>query len=344
MWTPRIIENPRLTERLVDARTFADDELVLVDVGASGGIDFYWDYFEPDFRGVGFDPLVAEVDRLNAENEHPGFGYEAAFATCPEPRASQIHDVNADPIRSRSTEFWMRASSTRAEELAHIDYAREHFNAGAEVRFTDRRVVVDEYAVAELGSVDFVKIDTDGADFEVLLGCERLLGEGCLGVAIEVRLQGAVSPHGNTFSNIDVFMRDHGFTLYDIECYRYSRAALPAPFLYDIPAQTTTGQVWWGDALYFRDLGDPAYEAKWNWKPTRVQLLKTMCLLELFGMPDCAAEIVHKYGDGIADDATRRVFLDALASSQARTERAYDDVVREFEQDVVSRWASSRGD
>ena len=342
MWTQRIIENPRMTKAVVDARSFAGDELVLVDIGASGGVDFYWDYFEPDFRGVGFDPLVAEVDRLNAENKHPGFGYEAAYVTCPEPRATQIHDVNADPIGSRSTEFWERSSSARAAELARVDYTREQFNSGVEVRFTDRRVVVDEYAAAELGSVDFLKIDTDGADFEVLLGCERLLDECVLGVAIEVRLQGAVSPHGNTFSNVDVFLRDHGFTLYDVECYRYSRAALPAPFVYDIPAQTTTGQVWWGDALYFRDLGDSTYGLKWSWKPTRVQLLKTMCLLELFGMPDCAAEIVHEYGDEVADGATRRVYLDALASSQARTDRAYDDVVREFEHDVVSRWTPRR--
>jgi hypothetical protein len=35
-------------------------EIFLLDVGASGGIDSFWDQFRPHFRAAGFDPLVNE--------------------------------------------------------------------------------------------------------------------------------------------------------------------------------------------------------------------------------------------------------------------------------------------
>jgi hypothetical protein len=38
-------------------------EFFLIDVGASGGIDEFWRQFQPQFRAVGFDPLIREVER-----------------------------------------------------------------------------------------------------------------------------------------------------------------------------------------------------------------------------------------------------------------------------------------
>lgn len=74
--TPRTNDNPRLTRLLVERGAFAEDPMFVVDVGASGGIDPYWREFGRQLEAVGFDPLVAEVDRLNSAAQH---GVREAF-------------------------------------------------------------------------------------------------------------------------------------------------------------------------------------------------------------------------------------------------------------------------
>lgn len=56
-------------------------EIFLLDIGASGGIDGFWNQFRPHLRAVGFDPLINEVNRLNAEEHDPNISYEAAWVS-----------------------------------------------------------------------------------------------------------------------------------------------------------------------------------------------------------------------------------------------------------------------
>jgi hypothetical protein len=76
---------------------------------------------------------------------------------------------------------------------------------------------------------------------------------------------------------------------------RYSRAALPAPFEYEIPAQTVRGQVGFTDGIYLRDLAHPRYREMFDFESTRTQALKTCCLFVLFGLEDCAAELMLQH-------------------------------------------------
>ena len=89
-----------------------------------------------------------------------------------------------------------------------------------------------------------------------------------LGLAVEVQFHGTVGSDANLFSNVDRYLRGFGFGVFDLEVNRYSRDALPAEFTLDLPAQTVTGQVSWGEAIYFRDLGDPNYESMWDFVPS----------------------------------------------------------------------------
>src|SRR5262245_45538774 len=66
MYTPRINSNAPLTRRIVEMGALRATPFHLVDVGASGGIDGYWEVFGDSLRATGFDGLVKEVERLNA--------------------------------------------------------------------------------------------------------------------------------------------------------------------------------------------------------------------------------------------------------------------------------------
>jgi hypothetical protein len=183
-------------------------------------------------------------------------------------------------------------------------------------------------------------VDTDGADYDVLLGADDLLRNGrVLGLAVEAQFHGPVGPDANLFSNIDGYLRARGFSLFELEVYRYSRGALPAPFQLEIPAQTVTGQVSWGEAIYLRDLGDEAYERMWGFEPSRVDLYKLISMFEIFGLVDCAAELVLKYGPHLGSETDCAAFLDVLAGEQSGTGMSYAALQREFAEDARRRFS-----
>lgn len=334
-----------ILRRIVEQRLWGDAPLFLIDVGASGGIETHWLVFGDLLRAIGFEPLVSETERLNRAAEGTAVRYEAAFVTCRDYDRLFPPDVRNDRVRSRSNDPFPRTSATRAQELLNMNYAESVFNAGTPLVYADRRVVLDEFIPPDQhATVDFIKVDTDGHDIEVVLGTERMLSAGnVLGFSIEAQFHGASHDSANTFANIDRFMRGHGFTLFDLEAFHYSRAALPAPFVYDIPAQTTAGQVLWGEAVYFRDLGDSEYERKWPFEVTRERVLKLACLFALFGVSDCAAELLTVRGD-LLDPSVKNELLDLLTPAiEPNGERpSYADYVGAFERDPTSLYASSQ--
>src|SRR5262249_40761368 len=105
-------------------------------------------------------------------------------------------------------------------------------------------------------------------------------------------------PHANTFTNIDRFLRECGFCLFDMDVWRYTRGALPGRFCYDIPAVTITGQVQYLDALYMLD---PITRPQLFNELAPSQFIKLALLYDIFALPDCAASmILELQGRGIA--------------------------------------------
>lgn len=344
MSTGRLNSNPQMIPHVLEGRLWGDRDFFLVDVGASGGIEHHWRVFAPRLMAIGFDPLLAEVARLNEQEQDSKIRYEASFVTCRNFDQLFPPSLRTDRIASRNNDPFPRVSAVRAQELLRMNYAEQMFNAGAPTVYTDRRIVLDDFFPADQhGSVDFIKIDTDGHDIEVVLGADALTRNGGgLGFAIEAQFHGASGEHANTFANIDRFMRTHGFSLFDIDVYRYSRAALPATFVYDIPAQTLTGQVLWGEAIYFRDLGNPDYERMWpEYLITKERVIKLACLFELFGVPDCAAELLNQRRPLVGDRCD--ALLDRLAVPGADRSGAYAEYIRAFESDPTA-WYPSRRD
>jgi FkbM family methyltransferase len=294
MATPRVRYNPPFTRYLVERGVLKDQPFCLVDVGASGGIEQHWQAFGSGLRAWGFDPLIAEVARLNAIKSEADVSYHALRVTSL-PRGRQL--VPADKLAARNNQPFHRTSSVRAIAALNMNYVQQYFDPAGSGKMTDEETSLDEFfASRPATSVDFIKIDTDGSDYGVLLGAERVTAESpCLGLFIEIQFHGAVSPEANLFCNIDGLLRSRGFSLFDIEVYRYSRGVLPKRFAHGIPAQTAEGQVVYGDALYLRDAGDPDYEQMWGVSLSDRKVLKLAALSEVYGLEDYAAEVLCKY-------------------------------------------------
>lgn len=92
-------------------------------------------------------------------------------------------------------------------------------------------------------SPDFLKIDVEGADLEVLKGAEAALARSILGLRVETAF---VELHlgAPLLWDIDVFLRERGFVLFHLGRNHFIRNN-------GLHGHTSEPQLIWGDAVYF---------------------------------------------------------------------------------------------
>lgn len=320
---------PAMLPLLLEHRIFADEPFFIADVGCSGNIDQLWRLFGDQLAAVGFDPKENEIARLNSNERNPKVKFVAARIGLRDDhefharRRSQQKPSNRyfDPLgRSSAAVIW---NKTRIKS-----------SSGTVNDPTPKFGIADYVRANGLKRIDFVKIDTDGADLEVVLSSVDII-RSCqiLGYMIECQFSGSNDDTQNSFHNIDRVMREHGFVLYNLGLRRYSRAALPAPFVLDIPAQTESGQLHWADAIFLRDGASPQYDLIWGQKLPVVSALKLAALYELFSMPDCAAELIAARQADIAPLVDPKLLLNALTPRLRGRKISYRDYVAAFDRD-----------
>ena len=312
-----------MTNYLIEKRVFDPSHFTFFDVGVSGGVDDQWRRFGDQLVAFGFDPWVEECERLSNEENLTKVKYISNLVGVVE-NSHWIHGGQKrlkgrnHPIRRSFTDYYARSNMMQARKNLETNT-----EGPASIENTDKKKIktlspdkiqLDRFVRDEkINSIDFIKIDTDGADFEVLLGCESILEtHGILGFCIESQLHGTFDKRSNTFVNMNGFLESKGFFLFELSIHRYARAALPDKFCIPIPAQTLGGQVVWGDAVYLRDPLLSGYSNVWEINFTTEKILKLACIYEIYSMPDCAAELIVAYRKKIDKTIDSSFLLDQL--------------------------------
>ena len=324
---------------LAQSPALAHSKFTVLDVGASGGLEQIWRQYGALLHAHCFDPLVTEVDRLNAIEPSPNVRYHAAWITIAD---EEILAGKKAPGYPDTLSFHL-TSAMRAARAMKQNYVQEVFNSGAPLVYADRNISIDDFCVEEkCASVDFIKIDTDGHDYYALRGAAQTLKtRGVLGLMIESQYHGSTHPYANTFSNIDLFMRECGYTLFHLDAWRYTRSGLPGVFCYDIQAQTRTGPVQWGDAVYFLD---PLLHPELLDTLDAVALAKLLMLYDTFGLVDCVASLLQAMRDKGVELAgvDLTALLDACVPDNPYGLARYDEYIAFFDKDPTTfyptRW------
>jgi len=165
-------------------------------------------------------------------------------------------------------------------------------------------VSLDQY-LPEMGitHIDLLKLDVQGAELDILRGSRGFLQSDVLAIHVEVEFSEMYQGQP-LFADVDAYIRDFQFTLFDLSRVRYRRKTLP-------PKMDTRAQLLWGDALYFRD-----YQY-FSSPSMRQNAVKLAVLASAYGFHDYAIEILQHLLKG------REVFADAELTEFEHSRQAY---------------------
>lgn len=135
-------------------------------------------------------------------------------------------------------------------------------------------------------AVDFLQIDVQGAELQVLEGAIALLKNSILALQVEVEFC-PLYLNQPLFADIDQYLRALDFTLFDLyPSYRIrSRSAVVNP--------KHPGQILWADAFYLRDLLQTGTQTETVSTHSPERLFKLACIADVMNFADYALEILE---------------------------------------------------
>jgi FkbM family methyltransferase len=222
----------------------------IADVGARWGAADSWFRMRPLARLIGFEPDPVECARLNEaaatsqERFYPvalgGVDGTGTLHVTQEPACSSLFPPSA-AILDRYPSLRAIMTPVRTETVPLSTLATWAANAGV-----DR--------------LDFLKLDTQGAELDILQGAGRLL-DTCLGIEAEVMFSPLYDGQP-LFADVDAFLRSRGFTLWRLDSLAHytdrpsDRLAHTATTHYEsksVAHPAGDGRLIWANAIYFRD-------------------------------------------------------------------------------------------
>ena len=217
-------------------KLFNEGSLTLVDVGARGGLSWQWEPFKHLITAVLVEPDPAEaaslVEKLQREGLRAvkvipkGLGARNGMAELnllQSPECSSIFEPNLRWLARFPDAERFTTSKHLPIELSTLD---------------------SELAALGVTQCDFLKLDVQGYELEVLAGATRTITQ-CLAVEAETSFN-EIYQGQPLFGQIDSSLRTHGLALIDLERVWWRRAGVPRPI-------STRGQIIWANALYLQD-------------------------------------------------------------------------------------------
>ena len=257
-----------------------------------------WQIFAPNLSIYGFDADADACDDANAELETRQINWkeihiplalgkaieERTLYVTKAPMCSSLYPPN-EPYLARFAGL---------PELVNLDFS-----------FEIDTTTLDHFCQEEeINEIDFLQIDVQGADLDVLEGASKILNCGILAIQIEVEFSHLYT-NQPLFADVDTFLRKHDFTLFDVSKSYRPRARSP------IHSTVRAGQLLWGDAFYFRDLIREDMDGHLK-SPDR--MLKLACIADIMHFPDYALEILEYLTLNYGEDSNYN-FADSIIES-----------------------------
>jgi FkbM family methyltransferase len=242
-----------------------------------GSLD--WGVFAPNLTIYGFD---ADADACEAAN---ALAQQMPWTEKHIPLAlsDAIGESTLYVTRSPMCSSLYPPNEPYLQRFSHlIDLVATEFTIDLET------TTLDTFCQQEgIEAIDFLQIDVQGADLNVLKGGQQML-QTVLAAQVEVEFSHLYQGQP-LFADVDTFMRAKDFTLFELTHSTCMRVRSP------IQTNTRPGQLLWGDAYYFCDLIQEAdsQAASFTHRKTPEQILKLACLADVLEFADYAFELLE---------------------------------------------------
>lgn len=255
--------------------------LVLVDVGASGGLELNWKPAEKYLHIIGFEPDGREFSKLEKSTD-----YSAKY-------------LNIGLYNKKTTlDFYLtRKQQTSSifkpnRELLDKFPEAERFDIVGGAQF-EADTLDNQFKVYNIDSADFIKVDAQGGELFILQGAIETIKNHIFGLEVEVEFT-EVYENQPLFSDVDSFIRKEGFQLFDIQRFYWKRS-LGKRY------GKVKGQLMFGNALYLRTPGH--FKKVIDRMPDDIakksKALKAISICLLYGYCDYALEILFDAATGL---------------------------------------------
>jgi FkbM family methyltransferase len=206
-----------------------ENRIVLVDVGARGGISSRWRPLEPWLRVIGFEPDARSFEAIDQSERM------TVFPTALAARSGNIELHLTTEAGDSSTLAPNRPFLDRFPHAERFDVI--------ETRTIAARTLDEQLDEGGIDRVDFIKLDTQGSELMILEGSAETLRRGVFGIEVEVELN-PMYERQPLLADVDRFLRPLGYELFDLEPRRWKYRGGEELAL-------GRGQIAWADAFYF---------------------------------------------------------------------------------------------
>jgi len=304
-----------------------DQPLAIVDVGCRWGFADTWEALGNRCEIVGFEPDTAECQKLREHyHDRPWVRIvphalgaargDGTLYVTREPACSSVYPPIEEVVDRHPRLEPQRLVRTEPLEL----------------------ITLDEWCAENaFEHVDFVKLDTQGSELDILRGAKRALKSVSI-VQTEVEFNPMYEGQP-LFGDVDRFLRDRGFVLWHLDNMSHHRqhgvrvGLRPAAHVYDFDASRLShrsGQLFWADAVFVKaDMATNRRATDWDIALRRACLASALGLADLAGLAlDAHARELHGATRDAVESARR-----FLPPRDDEIERITDIVGRE------PRWA-----
>ena len=251
---------------------YQESPLTVLDVGARGGIHGRWRSCEKHLNAIGFEPDVDAYESLSDENSTGGNTRYLNIAL------SNVHEeTDFHNTRRPGCSSLLKPNVEFLSDFPAVDRFDVLSSTKVTVSTLDK-VLVD----AGLNDPDFIKVDTQGTALFVLQGGAETLRNSIFGVEVEAEFA-EIYQGQPLFAEVDQFLRESGFALFDIWSFHWKRKAA-------LESGGRKGQMIFADALYFKN----PKELLENGNCTKSKLLKALTICSVYGYLDYAVSLTEE--------------------------------------------------
>jgi FkbM family methyltransferase len=194
---------------------FESAPIGFVDIGARGGVHEIVEPFAAFTSVVGFEPDPEECQKMMETVDRDGSPFAAfnlqAIGLAGFKGEAQLHRISAptnDSLREPNARF-----------VERYDMVKWHKVGELTVPVTTLDEVVFERLSDDPNVGEFIKIDTQGTELEILKGGTRTLSERTVAVIAEVSFCELYDGQG-LFTELEGFLRNQGFAFYGFDLFR----------------------------------------------------------------------------------------------------------------------------